>query len=113
MSGHTPGQWTVGHAGFERVPVVVAKRAGRPATVAQCDGGNRDEDEANARLIAAAPDLLAALPEPHRLIALADFLDRHDDELFGSGFGDRKVQSDLRASAEKIRAAIAKATGGQ
>ena len=51
-----------------------------------------DENEANARLIAAAPDLLEALKE---------MLDNHEDACTGYGEG----------AAEKARAAIAKATG--
>jgi hypothetical protein len=56
----TQGAWSVGHANFDRKPVVVSRRAGRPVTVALLDSGVRGEDEANARLIAAAPDMLAA-----------------------------------------------------
>lgn len=58
MRAHTPGQRNVAHAGFERKVCVVARRAGRPVTVAMFDSGNKDEDEANARLDVAAPELL-------------------------------------------------------
>ena len=51
-----------------------------------------EENEANARLIAAAPDLLEALKE---------MLDSHEDVCTGYGEG----------AADKARAAIAKATG--
>lgn len=61
MATHTAGNWAIGHAGFDRKPVVVAKRAGRPVTVSVLDSGKAEEDEANAKLIAAAPDLLRAL----------------------------------------------------
>lgn len=101
-AAHTAGQWTVGHAGFERKPVVVARRAGRPATVCICDGGAREEDEANARLIAAAPELLAALKE----IVAAD--DEAIRELAKIGLD---ASHQISALTEKARAAIAKATG--
>jgi hypothetical protein len=61
-------------------------------TVASCRGRTLDEAEANARLIAAAPDLLDAL----RL--LVELLDR----------GQPPGNDDL----EQAHAAIAKATGG-
>lgn len=65
MGEHTPGPWRVVHG-----TNVMAKRGhGGEASVAACGGyaNNFDggayvaESEANARLIAAAPDLLAAL----------------------------------------------------
>ena len=57
---HTPGPWTMDRG----TPLVVMDRRG--AYVAQCDGisatiGSTEEMIANANLIAAAPDLLAAL----------------------------------------------------
>lgn len=61
MSKHTPGKWVVAHRGFEGKPTVVAHRAGRPCTIALLESGKREEDAANARLIAAAPELLDTL----------------------------------------------------
>ncbi len=61
MRKHTPGRWVVAHRGCEGKPTVVAHRAGRPSTIALIESGKREEDVANARLIAAAPDLLIAL----------------------------------------------------
>ena len=62
MSTHTPGPWSLGRLSGERV--VMADGESGLIRVADC----RDPDEhaegterANARLIAAAPDLLAAL----------------------------------------------------
>jgi hypothetical protein len=63
MSNHTPGPWQAFHhsAGIG----VTAK--GKYADVAHCSGFDskrtRDEELANAALIAAAPDLLALLKE--------------------------------------------------
>jgi hypothetical protein len=59
MSAHTPGPWRV--ARLRSGAWAVVDRGTRdivPSIFTQRDGG---EDEANARLIAAAPDLLAAL----------------------------------------------------
>ena len=51
---HTPGPWW--HSGLEvgTVPMMMVK-------VAKVSGANHQEAQANARLIAAAPDLLEAL----------------------------------------------------
>jgi hypothetical protein len=58
MSAHTPGPWSASGQGCAYV------LGGNPSfVVADCnaDRPHRAEDFANARLIAAAPDLLAAL----------------------------------------------------
>ncbi len=55
-----------------------------------------DDAESNARLIAAAPDLLDALQRA---------------EWFMSGFEGDDIQADTDIDIAKIRAAIAKATG--
>ena len=102
MSKHTPGPWS-------QVPqsdgsTLIARRYEtgnqmKPMglrivgfTMARKD--SLQEDEANARLIAAAPELLEALK---------DMLDGHEDACTGYGEG----------AADKARAAIAKATGGE
>ena len=81
---HTPGPWW--HSGLEvgTVPMMMVK-------VANVSGANYEEAKANARLIAAAPDLLEAL---NALVAAhGSILDlRESDEL------------------KLARAAIAKAT---
>jgi hypothetical protein len=90
MSTHTPGPWKF--ALFEHAPneAFVQWRAGYAEV-----HGSRAGREANARLIAAAPDLLAALQ------ALVD-LDDGDSPALWAHSGD----------FERARAAIAKATGG-
>jgi len=57
-----------------------------------------DPTEADARLMAAAPDLLDALQRAER---------------FMSGFEGDDMQADTDIDIAKIRAAIAKATGGE
>jgi len=56
MSGHTPGPWWASTNGLEvgTVPMMDVK-------VAKVSGANYEEAKANARLIAACPDLLEAL----------------------------------------------------
>lgn len=51
---HTPGPWTAEGSIIGADRTVVAYRVNRPA------GGNQRVEDANARLIAAAPDLLEA-----------------------------------------------------
>ena len=91
---HTPGPWAYivpdGHV--VRHPQIYSDFG--PVANATWLGENKlDQLKANARLIAAAPDLLEALGE---IVSAAD--------------GDRWSQLD--ADLRKARAAIAKATGG-
>lgn len=89
---HTPGPWYIGM----RPGPMIYGDAPRGAQVADMSGPliPADENSANARLIAAAPDLLAALRE------IAD--------LPGYVRG-----SALEMAVQTARAAIAKAEGGQ
>ena len=108
---HTPGPWTVGREmNSERpgsVPVVALVRdslAGRMHVAFV--NGKAGEQEANARLIAAAPGLLAAL----RALTL-DVQAWH--EVHGRTGQYSSPQADYLAQAMiEARAAIAKATGG-
>ena len=67
---HTPGPWTVFD---EKWGIGVTTDC---ADIAHCGGfdtnRSRDEERANARLIAAAPDLLAALSECFSFIGTLD-----------------------------------------
>lgn len=56
MRKHTPGPWTA-HARTVTAP----ETEDRLEMHVQINGNNREDNKANARLIAAAPDLLAAL----------------------------------------------------
>lgn len=60
-AAHTPGPWTFGHLGHDRLWVGPSHDEPPVATVPwDCDEA-RDEARANAALLAAAPALLAAL----------------------------------------------------
>ncbi len=102
MSGHTAGPWEVFSTGRGRVEVKsVYASPGMddsqlyPAS-AISPGVNQ---EANARLIAAAPDLLEACKA---IIS--------ECQLFNEGGSGEFVASPSLGSLEKMRAAIAKAT---
>lgn len=108
MSGkHTPGPWSVPHfADDSKVcnchSVLSEGYAGAICIIVSSnglsvgDGGNDapplDEAKANARLIAAAPDLLDALQSARKWLVIND---------------DSRCQSDLKA----VEATIAKAEG--
>lgn len=81
---HTPGPWTFGYTGASGYCIYGAGQHIAISILYKKDGG-----EANARLIAAAPELLEAL----RLCA---------------GFAEAYGQPETR---DQVRAAIAKATG--
>jgi hypothetical protein len=106
MSKHTPGPWQVQDAylnvftctnGTTGLTVHLAK-----VNAVQCAGG-RAEALANARLIAAAPDLLEALVELSK-----SFVDTYFDD----PRSDEEIDGHQEFWENKARAAIAKATGG-
>ena len=96
---HTPAPWNDGlhHQGH------LAIQSDNGRLVALCGAMARNDEQlenlANARLIAAAPDLLAVLQEAVRV------LDYAADAL------DAPEASHFRATIADARAAIAKATG--
>lgn len=95
---HTPGPWSWSATAFDRGltgagPVPVIEDLGY-------DGLWIDRDSPNARLIAAAPDLLEALQATTDLLASAN---RSSDR--PSGYISNRIM--------EARAAIAKATGEQ
>lgn len=95
---HTPGRWSIARdprPGMDWNSHIVDKKRGHAICfMAHSDGASPERDEANARLIAAAPDLLEAL--------------RAVDVLFGHLATD----STQRIWLDNARAAIAKATTG-
>lgn len=71
MSAHTPGPWIV--TGGERLKYVEARIGnGMLQEVASCMLCEKGDLKANARLIAAAPELLAALIEANKDTQLHD-----------------------------------------
>jgi hypothetical protein len=100
MSGHTPGPWKLTEETTIGRPCITG-RIGLIAMLAVHDVGDAewDADTANARLIAAAPDLLAACE------AVLSNLD-HLSDVWGQEGVTRTVQ-------DRLRAAIAKAKGGE
>lgn len=98
MSKHTPGPWAMPDSGKGRISKVGAN-GGWDGLIATADCGDyarsKSEGLANARLIAAAPELLEAC---QALIAYCDKNPPMGDSLW---------------SVQQMRAAIAKATGGE
>lgn len=95
MSKHTPGPWYVDTQAkrADYIRAVGDELPGTCAVAQMCSRGGWSESNANARLIAAAPDLLEALELCLHAVKLAGW------------------EGDY--SAQKARAAIAKATGEQ
>ena len=111
---HTPGPWDI-REGFRSDTWEVFPTRGAPpddgfsawaelaTVVADYNDDDMSEGEANARLIAAAPELLAALQ------ALDLLIDFNDDEI-GTVWMFDDI-SEMRAAIELANLAIAKATG--
>lgn len=98
MSKHTPAPWRVDWDGEDLWNNHIVCSEGRICFMAHSGPERQDEFDANARLIAAAPDMLAALYE-----ALEYFEAREDINYEGTG------PNDAMSHAIEIRAAIAKA----
>ncbi len=103
VATHTPGPWKLADLG--RDVGIVSARDGFTSNIAVCSRLYRDEAmdcKANATLIAAAPDLLAALEN-----AAAQF----DFTVAALAKGQTVSISSLQNCAAAARAAIAKAEG--
>jgi len=99
---HTPGPWSA-ELDCEQ-PVITSLGAfDEPQIAVVSDGDPRVETEANARLIAAAPEMLEALERASRELEWAD-KNCQIKPLAGV--------STFKIALVKINAAIAKATGG-
>ena len=94
---HTPGPWTSGRPipADDTVSRIVRAGADHIAVVMDLEGAAQEAVD-NARLIAAAPDLLEALR------AMVYYFGPHPD-----------VDNGLEETLTNARAAIARATGGQ
>ncbi len=89
---HTPGPW---HIGMKPGPMIYGSDSSQVADL-RADLLDKGERAANARLIAAAPDLLALLQR------------MADGEIMGGTFNHAETVHEYQKLA---RAAIAKATG--
>ena len=128
---HTPGPWTFRQARGNNIYEHLVQTQGRviaelnpPSWVNKSDLIEESEIiKANARLIAAAPDLLAALEKlvychapsegnetPERVKAWAERA-QEDPEAYGSWRGETTSAMLTRLASEEARAAIAKAEG--
>jgi hypothetical protein len=102
---HTPGPWTFDTSGEGKPCSIITSvhdEHGPDDDVCEVYGGNTDCEktrEANARLIAAAPEMLSAL---YGLVGCLD-----NGSVIIDGFDRRATEEDYRIA----RAAIAKATG--
>lgn len=99
---HTPGPWAIR---YDYVVQAQSFDGGRLVPVAQPYGVNSDGTDlfANARLIAAAPDLLEALSK------FVEFAEQYGEVVFSGG--GMPVIDAMNACTTKARAAITKATG--
>lgn len=115
MAKHTPGSWvadttTTAEHGTVWTKADYEAPAGRwPAPIADCSDMLEHrrpvvEWQANARLIAAAPDLLKALKEACDVLSLAVSYGLYDEGSLG--------EADILDTRAMARAAIAKAEGG-
>lgn len=105
---HTPGPWTVRYRTNAYADIVKLPEAGRPLYEEQhiaCT--SIDNHEANARLIAGAPDLLAALIEARHALQFAN------DSPGGPIVDTIWIMHSPGTIFDFLDAAIAKATGGK
>jgi hypothetical protein len=110
MSKHTDGPWQIN--GFDRIVhgEIITSDGGIIAAVHDFNRYDRDEERAaNARLIAAAPDLLAALVEAEDLFAHKYCY--ADGRVVGADEGSAVGLSVGAAWLLDARAAIAKVRG--
>ena len=102
MSKHTPSPWKVKEGHDNDSGLKLHRVMFGAGIVAECYGVN---SAYNARLIAAAPDLMEA-------IVRLEFAAQCRDNTMGDPCRLIAVKAELAAAAAQARAAIAKATGG-
>lgn len=101
---HTPGPWTFGYYGCSGYCIQGGGQHIATSILYKKDGG-----EANARLIAAAPELLEALQRTTEMCeSYADWIKRN---VMSATIEEHPYLPELEGAAEDARAAIAKATG--
>jgi hypothetical protein len=101
MTKHTPGPWK----SIEGADIV---RTENGEYISKIGGGTDAECEANARLIAAAPDLLSAAT---KLLAVFDDISKNNKGWLGKLVLQDYAQ--LNEALIEVPAAIAKAKGNQ
>ena len=108
MSKHTPGPWTASqwHDSATDQGGWTISANGHLLPMSDMDSGDGDNPEANARLIAAAPELLEACVE---LLAAERFSVRPPETVMQA---EAKLGR-IRKAVAQAEAAIAKATGEQ
>ena len=110
VNGHTPGPWKMRPSQDGSGDIGITAN-GLPNVLAECFAAIRYKDErspeaaANARLIAAAPDMLSLL------LQAAEWFQGYADGHTAKGDTDKAKRNQDRAGA--CRAAILKATGEQ
>ena len=97
MSKHTPGPWEVVGGGIEGDGVTIAE---------MIDQSAGDDWQANARLIAAAPEMLAWFR------AFVGTLEHHNADTKLS-FTDSVLNSDILDALSEARALLARIEGGK
>lgn len=98
-SKHTPGPWEVLHCGIDSETILVQSGDGLEICTTIGEQMGLPEEAANARLIAAAPDMLAACKSALEVL----------DEACQTGYHDAEKDA---PTARELEAAIAKAEGG-
>lgn len=105
MNTFTPGPWTAVKAAGSRTWLVNSKTWNELASVyGNQDRGLNSEGEANARLVAAAPDLLSAARQAR------EFFEKNMGLLFGPDH-DIPMAAGASLAIQYLDAAIAKAFG--
>jgi Flp pilus assembly secretin CpaC len=104
MSAATQGPWKIEHQSIDPLWHIVTAQGGRIVANVHIEAGN-PRDLANARLIAAAPDMLAALKKARD--ALKDIINASDNdsaysasELAESFLGDLNIAEEAIVKAE-------------
>ena len=106
MSKHTQGPWEVSEDDLCEIESADGRFVAMVLPAPELNWNMNAEREANARLIAAAPDLLAAL----QLVLVADSISPGD--CYNPDGSPNKLWGSIDEAKAAARAAIAKATRG-
>jgi hypothetical protein len=110
-TNHTPGPWKVGGGRYLPITAMVKGKSAQIGRAESFGQISDEECEANARLIAAAPELLKALEEAHNeLIGLSCYLETCDAFVMVENLPS--LISSARGKAGAADAALRKAKAG-